>query len=158
MEDAVCPSHVFPFGEGRQLIAHTNFEKYASDVYRERPWPLAVESAPGKLILNYHHLRQAVETAADCVYTLPCVYLAQNGKLIGGDWVLNGYSMSDDDIGICMKKAASLIKGAAMYTRTPDANLPSLAIAVDAPDGYENWIAGNTETIRWAYVGNRVHM
>jgi hypothetical protein len=160
IEDSVCPPHVFPFRTEPALSMsgpHWDFEYYVNKYYSERlSWQDSVKAAPAKLILHERHLAQAVETAADCVYTLECSYVRQDGTLIGDPNLPQeyGYLMTDGMIERCMKKASSIIKGATVYTRTTDANLPSLAIAVDAPDGYENWIAGNTETIRWAYVGD----
>ena len=121
IQDAVSPSHVFPFQEG----AHSNFETYTLARYEiSNDWELLVGRATIEPISFAEDLRDNVVEAAEWVnetFQAPRLsYRRQDGVEVGElSWLdsskLSGWKMSVADIGICMEKASSLVKGAAIW-------------------------------------------
>jgi len=126
IQDSVCPPHVLPFQEGL-LGAGSQFEAYTAFWYGDASenWESRVTNADTKTIESATDLRQKIIVAAAEVRTrfdsLPpgFGYVRIDGVQIGEPseiWGRN-WKMSSDDIGWCMEKAASLVKGAAIYVR-----------------------------------------
>jgi hypothetical protein len=130
IQDAVCPAHVFPFEDG-VISAHVDFEHDTWDEYVYRNWPGLVANATVIPILSAEDLRQKIINAAHWANeTLACTfqapdnknYIAEPGKGISPkkDPSFSHYhwSMSDNDIGLAMERAAELVKGAAIWATT----------------------------------------
>jgi len=121
IQDAVCPPHVFPFKEELVGGPHWNFEEYTAREYNNRDWPSLVRNAPIEVITSPRDLLVKINESANWVnntFQPPlCSYIREDGKTIGDlpegwDWF-----MLDEDIGSCMVRAASIVKGAALYAR-----------------------------------------
>jgi parallel beta-helix repeat protein len=134
IQDAVSPSHVFPFRIG-DVGPHTIFEFVYTDGNYDKPlmfipWRLPVMTAPAKQIWGPADLRNKMVEAADQVNRLSCDFQAQDGKSYSADsgvyteidedtLPLSHYRISDDDIGTAMELAAALVKGAAIWAKQP---------------------------------------
>jgi len=129
IQDAFCPPHVFPFAEKFYLPHHTNpstdFEAFYT-LLQYSKWRSVVSNAPIEPIASASDLKTKIEEGADQVYALPCSYLRQwrDGEIptivLHPDHILDqvgfkGWHMTDENIGQCMKKAASLVKGAVIW-------------------------------------------
>jgi len=126
IQDSVCPPHVFPFSEHLTHTAHAAFEAYTAEMYDTifNDWKSRVQNAVEEPIESAEDLRQKVADAADEVrskFEPPHVgfgYRRQDGATIGDlSGTPFGWKMSSADIGWCMERAASLVKGAATYVR-----------------------------------------
>ena len=138
IQDALCPAHVFPFKEGG-TSAHTNFEAYTDKAYGERAaWRSRVRDAPPTYVSSAEHLRDEIIRAALWVNSeIDCSFEAQDGNpykstrqgayerisqvepvsvsLAGAVYRIEGWRMTDDDIGRIMERIAGLVKGAAIW-------------------------------------------
>jgi hypothetical protein len=138
IQDALCPAHVFPFKEGLKS-AHASFESYTDKAYNEREtWRSHVRNVSPTYVSNVEHLRDEIIRAALWVNSeVDCSFEAQDGNsyrstrqgtyerisqvepvsvsLAGGVYRSEGWRITDDDIGRIMEKAASLVKGAAIW-------------------------------------------
>lgn len=132
IEDAVCPAHVFPFDEG---IAHLDFEAYTWQKYAYRTWPSLVANATPIQISSAEDLRKKIMDAADGVNNLACGFTAPNGRTyssVNGIYTDIGmpgaflWTMTDDNIGLVMQKAAQLVKGAAIWATSPPTRIAYL--------------------------------
>jgi len=147
IQDAFCPPHVFPFAEKSYLPYHTNpstdFETFYT-LPQYSKWQSLVSSAPIEPIASASDLESKIKEGADQVYALPCSYLRQwrDGEIptivLHPDHSLDqvgfkGWHMTDENIGQCMKKAASLVKGAATWAH---------ALAFDAYHSYSEIESG----------------
>jgi hypothetical protein len=129
IQDSVCPPHVFPFKEGTipGTGPHADFESWTAEdpmVYQAF-WSARVRGAEIQPLESAADLRSKLRVAAAEVWTRFSSlssgfgYLRQDGELIGdcsGEFFANhDWNMPIDGIGWCMEKAASLVKGAAIY-------------------------------------------
>jgi hypothetical protein len=129
IQDAFCPPHVFPFAEKSYLPYYTNpsmdFETFYT-LPQYSKWRSLVSNAPIEPIVSASDLESKIEEGADQVYALPCSYLRQwrDGEIptivLHPDHSVDqvgfkGWHMTDENIGQCMKKAASLVKGAVIW-------------------------------------------
>jgi Tfp pilus assembly protein PilX len=133
IQDALCPAHVFPFRTGFTTAASTDFESvYVPLQYELTDWPSKVGNAPITPVLTPAQLRNEIVNAAKWVNTLPCWFRAEDGNYYTSDddngdgwydqvapWSGREWFMSDGDIGDVMGKAASLVKGAALWATQP---------------------------------------
>lgn len=128
IEDCVCPSHIFPLEEDL-IAAHMNFELYTLGKYLTADdWSALVRDAQVERITSPEDLRLTLISWADEIFDMfqppRCSYRTPNGTLVGTlSWddssEMRGWSLSDQDIGITMEKAASIIKGAVNYVCSP---------------------------------------
>jgi len=137
IQDALCPPHIFPFSEKLADTAHWNFEANALSLYGTagNDWQALVRDVPAELITSTEDLRQKVEEAADWMnasFQPPrCSYVRQDGAVIGDlSGTVVGWNMSDEDIGKCIERAASLVKGAARWAH-PHAKYGIIYIRAD---------------------------
>jgi len=136
VQDALCPPHVFPFKEDG-MSAHSSFELYTDKAYRERGvWRSRVRHAPPTYFSTADHLRDEIFRAALWVHDIDCSFVAQDGNpyrstrgvyeriseitpspvvLAGAVYYIRDWRMTDDDIGRIVERAASLVKGAAIW-------------------------------------------
>lgn len=124
IQDSVCPPHVLPFSESFSDTAHWAFEVETA-LWYDTKWKSRVTSAPEGQIESAEDLRQKVVVAANDVYDTfepppsGFGYVRQDGQEIGDlSGTPFGWKMSDNDVGWCMEKAASLVKGAAIWVQT----------------------------------------
>jgi murein tripeptide amidase MpaA len=127
IQDSLCPPHVFPFSEHLTHTAAMDFEFSTANDYSTiwNNWNSRVESAVEEPIESAEDLRQKIIDAAHeerSRFEPPHPgfgYVRQDGTTIGDlSWTIVGWKMSSEDIGWCMEKAASLVKGAATYVRS----------------------------------------
>lgn len=152
IQDALNPPHVFPFAE-------KGWKNESSEVEYENPhlhfealyalvqytlfdkWKSLVREAPIEPIASLIELESKIVAEADRVHNLSCSYLRQwrDGEVptivkdpdpkvsqVGSQ----GWNMTDDDIGKSIKRAASLVKGAARWAN-PHASLGVIYIRAD---------------------------
>jgi uncharacterized repeat protein (TIGR01451 family) len=126
IQDSVCPPHVFPFSEHVTHTAALDFEIYTANEYYSllNNWDSRVKNAVEEPIGSAEDLCQKVIDAAHeerSTFEPPHPgfgYVREDGTTIGDlSWTIRGWKMSSEDIGWCMEKAASLVKGAAIYVR-----------------------------------------
>lgn len=130
IQDSVCPPHVLAFSEHWSHTAHWAFEEYTADLILGygtiwNDWESRVTNAPAESIESAEDLRQKVVVAANDAYNTfeppppGFGYVRQDGQTIGDlSGTPFGWKMSNTDIGWCMEKAASLVKGAATWVQT----------------------------------------
>lgn len=138
IQDSVCPPHVFPFSEHVTHTAALDFEIYTANEYYSlfNNWDSRVKNAVEEPIESAEDLRQKVIDAAHeerSTFEPPHPgfgYVREDGTKIGDlSWTIRGWKMSSEDIGWCMEKAASLVKGAASYVKR--AHNLDLVFAID---------------------------
>jgi squalene-hopene/tetraprenyl-beta-curcumene cyclase len=137
IEDAVCPPHVLNWQQGYipYFKAHTDFEYYTHEQYGST-FRSYVTSAPTKSIGSSEYLRDQLLLAQGIVGNMTCMYWDNsdppeyiiNPTPFPGFNCANGASphsgamddweMCDSDIGECLRMAASLTKGAAIWVMT----------------------------------------
>jgi len=137
IQDALCPPHVFPFKEDG-ISSHASFELYTDRAYRERGvWRSRVRHTPPTYFSTADHLRDEIFRAALWVHDIDCSFVAQDGNpyrstrgvyerisevtpssvvLAGAVHHIRDWRITDDDIGRIMERAASLVKGAAIWS------------------------------------------
>jgi len=150
IQDSVCPAHVFPF---ELNLVQSHFEWHAAFYYGSRDWSSRIETAPITPIISSEDLRAKIVQAAEMVLDLPCSYRRADGANIRderiGDVPLNGWRMSEDDIGLCMAKAASLVKGAVVWATALQKgvvrnNVPMGLAKIDFEEGTEGAVIKST--------------
>jgi len=154
IQDATCPPHVFPFQEGT-LGPATDFELYTAQtcalhlscqllnrpVYECRGWKSLVRGVQSWDIVSSEDLLNKVIELSQTVSGLQCSYVEQHNcgplcRLLDhcpkqGQPPASGWEMSDPNIGLCMQKAASLVKGAAKWVRNYGLNAVDVVLVID---------------------------
>jgi len=117
IQDAFCPPHIFPFREG-DLSAHTNFEAHTDLTYNASYWPTLVRQAQPISVENPDDLRTKIVQEAGLMRAVTenyTSYVREDGESVGDPPLLKEWNMSHEHIGMWMEKAASLVKGAALW-------------------------------------------
>ena len=125
IQDALCPEHIFPFSEGKNLgpfQPHLSFSVYVALKYGHRGnWSSLVKNAPLIQIFSSEDLRIKLEEAANWIRGFSCSYVREDDREIidevMGKTSIWRWKMSDEDIGRWMKKASGLTMGAFLYAQ-----------------------------------------